>query len=76
MAPDAGLPKNAVLGRQYVKGQKLEPGERPEKNMEGFDSLDLRLLEEQARDPLRTQREPGFRFSDYLPFKKDPEYKK
>ena len=76
MAPDAGLPKNAVLGRQYVKGQKLEPGERPEKNMEGFDSLDLRLLEEQARDPLRTQREPGFRFSDYLPFKKDPEYNK
>ena len=25
---DAGLPKNAVLGRQYVDGTKLEPGDR------------------------------------------------
>ena len=76
IAPDAGLPKNAVLGRQYVKGQKLEPGDRPEKNMEGQDSLDLRLLEEQAKDPLRTQKDNGFHFSDYLPFTKDPDYKK
>ena len=76
VAPDAGLPKNAVLGRQYVKGQKLEPGDRPEKNMEGQDSLDLRLLEEQAKDPLRTQKEDGFHFSDYLPFTRDTEYKK
>ena len=75
VAPDAGLPKNAVLGRQYVKGQKLEPGDRPEKNMEGQDSLDLRLLEEQAKDPLRTQKR-GFSFSDYLPFTKDPDYNK
>ena len=74
VAPDAGLPKNAVLGRQYVKGQKLEPGDRPEKNMEGQDSLDLRLLEEQAKDPLRTQKKDGFSFSDYLPFTKDPDY--
>ncbi len=49
---DAGLPKNAVLGRQYTKGQKLEPGDRPEKNLEGIGSLDLRSLEEQALDPL------------------------
>ena len=75
VAPDAGLPKNAVLGRQYTRGQKLEPGDRPEKNMEGFDSLDLRPLEEQARDPLRQQPDE-FRFSDYLPFTKDPDYKK
>ena len=73
IAPDAGLPKNAVLGRQYTKGQKLEPGDRPEKNMEGFDSLDMRLLEEQAKDPLRTQKKgEGFSFSDYIPFTKDP----
>ena len=70
---DAGLPKNAILGRQYVKGQKLEPGDRPEKNMEGIDSLDMRLLEEQAKDPLHQQRDKGF---DFLPFKKDPNYKK
>ena len=76
IAPDAGLPKNAVLGRQYTKGQKLEPGDRPEKNMEGFDSLDMRMLEEQAKDPLRKQKNAGFDFRDYIPFTKDPEYKK
>ena len=75
VAPDAGLPKNAVLGRQYTKGQKLEPGDRPEKNMEGIDSLDMRTLEEQAKDPLKTQKK-GFDFSDYLPFVKDPDYNK
>lgn len=75
VAPDAGLPKNAILGRQYTKGQKLEPGDRPEKNMEGFDSLDMRLLEEQAKDPLKTQK-TSFNFSDYLPFTKDPDYNK
>ena len=76
VAPDAGLPKNAVLGRQYVKGQKLEPGDRPEKNMEGFDSLDMRLLEEQAKDPLHQQKDRGFDFRDYIPFTKDPNYDK
>ena len=76
VAPDAGLPKNAVLGRQYAKGQKLEPGDRPEKNMEGLDSLDMRSLEEQAKDPLRQQKDTGFRFSDYIPFTKDPNYER
>ena len=76
MPEDAGLPKNAVLGRQYTKGQKLEPGDRPEKNMEGFDSLDMRLLEEQAKDPLKEQKKEGFSFRNYLPFVKDPEYKR
>ena len=70
---DAGLPKNAVLGRQYTKGQKLEPGDRPEKNMEGIDSLDMRELEEQAKDPLMTQKQPGFSFTDYIPFRKKQE---
>lgn len=73
---DAGLPKNAILGRQYTKGQKLEPGDKPEKNMEGFDSLDLRSLEEQAKDPLQKQPKKGFSFSDYIPFTKDPNYDK
>ena len=65
---NAGLPKNAVLGRQYIKGQKLEPGDRPEKNMEGIDSLDLRTLEEQAKDPLSQQKAGGF--MSYMPFSK------
>ena len=69
VAPDAGLPKNAVLGRQYTKKQKLEPGDRPEKNMEGIESLDMRPLEEQAKDPLQTQTGEGFRFGDYIPFR-------
>ena len=77
MDEDAGLPKNAVLGRQYTRNQKLEPGDRPEKNMEGFESLDMRSLEEQAHDPLRQQKKKGFSLDDYIPFnKKDPEYKR
>jgi len=72
---DAGLPKNAVLGRQYTKGQKLEPGDKPEKNMEGFDSLDLRELEEQSKDPLMKQPKPKGFFDGWMPFQKDPDYK-
>ena len=73
---DVGLPKNAVLGRQYIKRQKLEPGDREEKNMEGFNSLDLRLLEEQAKDPLRIQQPQNFNFGDYMPFRKEKEKEK
>ena len=73
MQKDAGLPKNAVLGRQYTKGQKLEPGDRPEKNLEGIGSLDLRSLEEQAKDPLPPPRQES---STWIPFIKDPNYKK
>ena len=54
---NVGLPKNAVLGRQYTLGQKLEPGDRPQKTLEGIESLDMRLLEEQAKDPLRKHKE-------------------
>lgn len=68
MEKDAGLPKNAVLGRQYTKGQKLEPGDRPEKNMEGIDSLDLRSLEDQAKDPLAQQPDDSFDFRKFIPF--------
>lgn len=72
MKSDVGLPKNAVLGRQYVKQQKLEPGERPEKNMEGLESLDMRSLEEQAKDPLNKNEPDGgsFNIGDYMPFRK------
>ncbi len=73
MANDAGLPKNAVLGRQYTNGQKLEPGDRPAANVEGLNSLDLRSLEEQALDPLPPPKKPdeGFSFKNYIPFTKD-----
>ena len=75
MKNDAGLPKNAVLGRQYVKQQKLEPGDRPDKNLEGIESLDMRSLEEQARDPLKSE-EPeksSLGLGGFLPFKKTTE---
>lgn len=74
VAMDAGLPKNAILGRQYVRGQKLEPADMPEKNMEGLDSLDLRPLDEQAKDPLRQQK-TTLDFEQFIPFRKDPNYK-
>lgn len=51
--------RRAVLGRQYVEGQKLEPGDRQDLRTEGLGSLDLRQLEEQARDPLRTNAVDG-----------------
>ena len=72
---DAGLPKNAVLGRQYVEGLKLEPGDKPRKNMEGIESLDLRPLSEQALDPLATNTVERMSFIDrYMPFTRDPNY--
>ena len=72
MSNDAGLPKNAVLSRQYVKHQKLEPGDRPDKNLEGIESLDLRSLEDQAKDPLNeaSPDEGSFDIGGYLPFRK------
>ena len=49
---DAGLPKNAVLGRGYTDGTRQEPGDR--KNaVEGVQSLDLRDLEERAKETRR-----------------------
>ena len=70
MNNDVGLPKNAVLGRQYVKHQKLEPGDRSAKNIEGIESLDMRSLEEQANDPLNTHEPEKKSFGDFMPFKK------
>lgn len=78
MRPDAGLPKNAVLGRQFTRGQRLEPGDRQRGAIEGVGSLDLRSLEEQARDPLPepTKQESFIDFSKIpKPFTKDENYK-
>ncbi|MCR5413241.1 MAG: hypothetical protein K6F50_00750 [Kiritimatiellae bacterium] len=54
---DAALPRNAVLGRQYVEGVRREPGERRRRHVEGLDSLDLRPLEEQYNDPTKRKEE-------------------
>ena len=53
---DIGLPKNAVLGRMYTEGVKFEPGDRHGNAIEGIASLDTRSLEEQAKDPLATNK--------------------
>ena len=78
MRPDAGLPKNAVLGRQFTRGQRLEPGDRQRGAIEGVGSLDLRSLEEQAKDPLPepVKEESFINFSRIpKPFTKDEKYK-
>ena len=52
VATDAGLPKNAVLGRTYTDGTRQEPGDR--KNaVEGVQSLDMRDLEDRASETKR-----------------------
>ena len=63
---DVGLPKNAVLGRMYTQGEKLEPGDRTGNAFEGIASLDTRSLDEQARDPLATNTVEKTTF--HLPF--------
>ena len=44
---DVGLPKNAVLGREYVDGRKLEPGDR-EDAAASILKLDLSQLDKRA----------------------------
>ncbi len=56
ISKDAGLPKNAVLGRQYTDDIRREPGDRARIRDEGVRSLDFRPLEEQYADPGRTNR--------------------
>jgi len=46
---DMGLPKNAVLGREYVEGRRLEPGDRKGPAHEAL-KLDFRTLDEQRKD--------------------------
>ena len=49
---DVGLPKNAVLGRTYTNGTRLEPGDRTNA-VEGVMSLDLRDIEDRASETKR-----------------------
>ena len=49
---DVGLPKNAIVGREYVLGRKFEPGDRAGGLAEVM-SLDTRLIEEKQGDNTR-----------------------
>ncbi|MDO5317787.1 MAG: hypothetical protein Q4G65_04090 [bacterium] len=46
---DVGLPKNAVTGREYVEGRKLEPGDRAG-GVANLMAFDTRPIEEQRKD--------------------------
>ena len=64
-----------MLGRQYTEDERREPGDRVQTRAEGMQSLDLRALEDQYRDPRRTNRVKKVSWTDYRPFAKDPDYK-
>ena len=46
---DIGLPKNAVIGREYVEGRRLEPGDRPDGAADLL-SLDMRSFDKRRHD--------------------------
>ena len=66
---DVGLPKNAVLGREYTQGFRKEPGDR-RSGTAGVTSLDLRSIEKQAADPAWTNRTENTEFRFPVPFTK------
>ena len=66
---DVGLPKNAVLGREYTDGFRKEPGDR-RSGVAGVTSLDLRSIEDQSADPAWTNREEKMEIRFPLPFTK------
>ena len=49
---DVGLPKNAVVGREYIAGRKFEPGDRAG-GLADVMSLDMRAIEEKQADNTR-----------------------
>ena len=49
---DVGLPKNAVVGREYIAGRKFEPGDRVG-GLADVMSLDMRAIEEKQADNTR-----------------------
>ena len=51
---DIGLPKNAIMGREYIEGRRLEPGDRDGSAREAL-KLDFRTLDEQKK----AESEPG-----------------
>ena len=51
---DIGLPKNAVIGREYVEGRRFEPGDRPDGAADLL-SLDLRSFDRRNHDEERAK---------------------
>ena len=49
---DVGLPKNAIVGREYILGRKFEPGDRVG-GLADVMSLDTRAIEEKQADNTR-----------------------
>ena len=49
---DVGLPKNAIVGREYVLGRKFEPGDRAG-GLADVMALDMRAIEEKQADNTR-----------------------
>ena len=49
---DVGLPKNAIGGREYVEGRKLEPGDRLQAASDVL-KLDMRMVDERPGDDKR-----------------------
>ena len=52
LATDVGLPKNAIVGREYVNGRKFEPGDRVGGLVDVM-SLDMRAIETKQSDNSR-----------------------
>lgn len=52
LATDVGLPKNAIVGREYVNGRKFEPGDRVG-GLADVMSLDTRAIEAKQSDNTR-----------------------
>ena len=55
---DIGLPKNAVMGREYVTGSKLEPGDREGSALEVL-KLDMRPLDKRDNDKEKADDAPA-----------------
>ena len=49
---DVGLPKNAIVGREYIAGRKFEPGDSAG-GLADVMSLDMRTIEEKQADTKR-----------------------
>ena len=47
-----GLPKNAIVGREYIAGRKFEPGDRAG-GLADVMSLDMREIEAKQSDNTR-----------------------
>ena len=54
---DIGLPKNAILGREYVDGRRLEPGDRTGSAAKVM-TLDMRAIEEQREEKKTSAPQP------------------